>query len=66
MHQLVGAELLDTLRLMVCPLVLPRTGIEPTFEGVDDLALLLTSTKVLDGRIIVLDYQPGGAPPHAQ
>jgi dihydrofolate reductase len=66
MRQLIDAKLLDTLRLMVCPLVLPRSGIEPTFEGLDDLALTLTSTKVLDGRIVVLDYQPSGAAPLAQ
>jgi dihydrofolate reductase len=66
MRQLIEAELLDTLRLMVCPLVLPRTGIEPTFEGLNDLSLLLTSTKILDDRIVVLDYQPSGAPPGAQ
>jgi dihydrofolate reductase len=62
MRQLIDAQLLDVLRLMVCPLVLPHTGIEPTFEGLDDLAFALTSTKVLDGRILVLDYQPNGAP----
>lgn len=66
MRQLVEAKLLDTLRLMVCPLVLPHTGIEPTFEGLDDLALELTSSKVLDGRILLLDYEPGGGPPRAE
>jgi dihydrofolate reductase len=63
MRQLIAANLLDTLRLMVCPLALPETGVEPTFEGTADLGLELTATKVLDGRILLLDYRPAGNPP---
>ncbi len=63
MRQLVAANLLDVLRLMVCPLAVPVSGIEPTFEGLDDLALDLASTDVLDGRILLLDYRPAGKPP---
>lgn len=66
MRQLIAEGLLDTLRLMICPLVLPRTGIEPTFEGLDDLSLLLSATRILDGRIVVLDYQPAGVPPRLE
>ncbi len=63
MRQLVAANLLDTLRLMVCPLVVPETGVEPTFEGMADMGLELASTKVLDSRILLLDYRPAGKPP---
>lgn len=63
MRQLIAADLLDVLRLMVCPLVLPKSGVEPTFKGMSDLALGLTSSKVLDGRILLLDYHPAGQPP---
>ncbi|MBA2679975.1 MAG: dihydrofolate reductase family protein, partial [Ktedonobacteraceae bacterium] len=31
-RQLLAAGLVDRLKLVVCPLVLPQTGIEPTFE----------------------------------
>lgn len=63
MRQLVTSGLLDVLRLIVCPLILPKTGTERIFEGLDDIGFELTSTKVLDRRVIVLDYRPVGAPP---
>jgi len=63
MRQLVAVELLDVLRLIVCPLVVPDSGIEATFEGMDDLALDLAATRVLDGRVLLLDYRPAGQPP---
>lgn len=63
MRQLVATNLLDTLRLMVCPLVVPETGVEPIFDGMADMGLELASTKVLDGRILLLDYRPAGIPP---
>ena len=50
---------------MLCPLVLPRTGAEPAFEGWPDTAFELLSTRVLDGRVLVLDYRPAGAPPRS-
>jgi dihydrofolate reductase len=64
-RQLAAAGLLDVLRLMVCPLILPKTGIEPLFEGFEDLAFTLSSHHVLDGRVLVLDYRPNGSPPTA-
>jgi dihydrofolate reductase len=66
MRQLVEAGLLDGLRLTVCPLVLPKTGVERIFEGFEDTGFELASTKVLDGRVLVLEYRPAGAPPTAQ
>jgi dihydrofolate reductase len=65
-RQLAGAGLLDRLKLVVCPLVLPKTGVEPTFEGWDDTAFDLVSTKVLDGRALLLEYCPAGAPPYSE
>ncbi|GAA4431219.1 dihydrofolate reductase family protein [Georgenia halophila] len=62
-HQLLGAEALDRLRLIVCPLVLPQTGLEPLFAGLPDLAFDLESTRVLDDRVLLLDYRPAGPPP---
>ncbi len=63
MRQLVEAKLLDTLRLMVCPLAVPETGVEPVFEGMADLAFALSSQETLDSRVLVLDYRPDGPPP---
>lgn len=62
-RQLAEAKLLDMIRLTVCPLVLPETGIEPVFKGWPDLAFDLASQEVLDDRLLVLEYRPAGDPP---
>jgi dihydrofolate reductase len=64
-RQLLMAELVDCLKLVVCPLVLPQTGIVPTFEGLPDMGFDLLSTRVLDGRVLLLEYRPTGAPPYS-
>jgi dihydrofolate reductase len=63
MRQLIEAKLLDVLRLMVCPLVLPKTGVERIFEGLPDGAFTLSSQQLLDKRVLLLDYRPSGSPP---
>ena len=63
-RQLLTAGLVDRLKLVVCPLVLPQTGVEPTFEGLPDMGFDLLSTRVLDGRVLLLEYRPTGAPPY--
>ena len=63
MRQLIEADLLDLLRLMVCPLILPRTGVERIFEELPDMAFALSAQQVLDARVLVLDYRPNGLPP---
>ena len=63
-RQLLTAGLVDRLKLAVCPLVLPQTGVEPTFDGLPDMGFDLLSTKVLDGRVLLLEYRPAGAPPY--
>ena len=62
--QLVVAGLVDRLKLVICPLILPKTGIEPTFEGLPDTGFDLVSNQVLDGRVLLLEYRPAGAPPY--
>ncbi len=64
-RQLLAAGLVDRLKLVVCPLVLAQTGIEPTFEGLPDMGFDLLSTRVLDGRVLLLEYRPVGAPPYS-
>lgn len=60
--ELAKAGVLDTLRLIICPLALPETGIEPVFEGMGDIKFDLQGTRTLDDRIIIIDYGPNGAP----
>jgi dihydrofolate reductase len=62
-HQLLTGGLVDRLKLAVCPLVLPQTGMEPPFEGLPDMGFGLLFTRVLDGRVLLLEYHPAGAPP---
>jgi dihydrofolate reductase len=63
MRQLVEARMLDVLRLMICPLVVPETGLERIFAEFPDMAFTLSSHEVLDGRVLLLDYRPAGPPP---
>ncbi len=63
-RQLLTARLVDRLKLVVCPLILPQTGIEPTFEGLPDMGFHLLSTGILDGRVLLLEYRPIGSPPY--
>ena len=64
-HQLLRAQLVDHLRLVVFPLIIGETGREPAFEELPDIGLELASHSVLDGRVVVLDYAPRGAPPYS-
>ncbi len=57
---LMGAGLVDRLRLVVFPQILGETGREPLFAGYPDIGLELVETGVLDGRIVVLEYRPSG------
>lgn len=64
--QLLISDLIDRLRLIICPLVLPKTGVEPFFTKLPELQFELLEQKVLDNRIIVLDYKPAGTPPYTR
>ncbi len=50
--------LVDRLRLMVFPLILSRAGREPIYSGYPQAGLKLIDTKVLDSRIVLLEYRP--------
>jgi dihydrofolate reductase len=47
----------DRLRLMIFPQVLGQTGVERSLQDLPDINLRLTSTRVLDRRLVLLDYQ---------
>jgi dihydrofolate reductase len=57
-RSLFGLKLVDRLRLAVFPLVLGPDGREPWFAGYPRAGLDLVASTVLDGRIILLEYQP--------
>lgn len=63
-RQLLVAGLVDRLKLAICPLILPQTGVEPIFAELPDMGFDLLSSKVLDGRVLLLEYRPTGAPPY--
>ena len=47
----------DRLRLMIFPQVLGESGRERILQDLPDINLRLTSTQVLDKRLVLLDYQ---------
>ena len=61
-RQLVNAALVDRLRLMVFPLFVGPSGAEPAYEGFDEGELELRGQRVLDGRILLVEYTPTGRP----
>jgi len=50
--------LIDRLRLMVFPLILGKTGKEPIYADYPRVPLELVGTKVLDSRLVLLEYSP--------
>jgi dihydrofolate reductase len=59
-RQLCDAGLVDRLRLMTFPLLVGPTGSEPAFAGLAAGELELAGHRVLDGRIVLLEYVPTG------
>lgn len=55
---LMVAGLVDRLRLVVFRQILGHTGREPLFAGLPDINLELIDTKVLDSRLVTLEYYP--------
>jgi dihydrofolate reductase len=58
----VNAALVDRLRLMVFPLVVGPSGAEPAFDGLDEGELELVDQRILDGRILLVEYRPTATP----
>ena len=50
--------LIDRLRIMVFPLTLGDAGREPMYAGYPMTKLELLDTKVLDSRLLLLEYRP--------
>jgi len=60
--QLINTGLIDNLRLMVFPLFCGPTGREWAFDALNESELTLNSQRVLDDRILLIDYTPTGRP----
>ena len=57
-RSLMQLGLVDRLRLMVFPVILGGAGREPIFTNYARTPLELITSKVLDSRLICLEYQP--------
>lgn len=54
---MIQLGLVDRLRLMIFPLILGTVGKEPIFAAYPRTTLTLMNTRVLDSRIILLEYE---------
>ena len=59
-RQLMGASLVDRLRLLIFPLVAGDAGREAAFAQMASADMELADHRVLDGRILLMDYRPTG------
>jgi dihydrofolate reductase len=59
---LMELGLIDRLQLQVHPIVLGPAGGRAIFDGYETTRLRLVESTVLDGRVVVLDYEPLFAP----
>jgi dihydrofolate reductase len=57
-RSLLRLDLVDRLRLLVFPLILGDTGLEPFFRELPATRLRLLDTAVLDGRLLLQEYGP--------
>ncbi|WP_216901648.1 dihydrofolate reductase family protein [Nocardia alni] len=59
-RQLADAGLVDRLRLMTFPLLAGNAGRDAAFAGMSSGDLELVDHRVLDGRILLIEYRPTG------
>jgi dihydrofolate reductase len=59
-RQLVDVGLVDRLRLMIFPLVAGPAGREAAFQGIASADLELVNHRILDGRVLLVEYRPTG------
>lgn len=58
--QLLRAGLVDRLRLMTFPLLVGQSGRVPAFAEAASADLELADHRVLDGRVLLIEYRPTG------
>jgi dihydrofolate reductase len=59
-RQLMGAGLVERLRLMIFPLLAGSSGREAAFADIASADLKLADHRVLDGRVLLVEYRPTG------
>ena len=59
-RQLLDAGLVDRLRLVTFPLIAGPPGREPAFEAMGSTDLELVGHRVLDNRLLLIEYRPTG------
>ncbi len=59
-RQLIGAGLVDRLRLMTFPLLAGEFGREAAFEDVRSGELELVDHRAFDRRVLLIEYRPTG------
>jgi dihydrofolate reductase len=59
-RRLMSASLVDRLRLMIFPLIAGDAGREAFFADMASADLELVDHRVLDGRVLLVDYRPTG------
>jgi dihydrofolate reductase len=59
-RQLVAAGLVDRLRLVTFPLLAGPDGREWAFTGIASADMELVEHRVLDGRVLLVEYHPTG------
>jgi dihydrofolate reductase len=59
-RQLANAGLVDRLRLMTFPLIAGEAGREAAFADTASAELELVDHRVLDGRLLLVEYRPTG------
>jgi dihydrofolate reductase len=57
-NNLMQLGLVDQLRLMVFPLTLGADGQDPAYAGLPRAGLELIESKILDSRLVLLNYRP--------
>jgi dihydrofolate reductase len=57
-RSLLAAGLADRFRVVVFPVITGSSGRERIYDGYPDVALDMTSSRIFDGRIQLLEYVP--------
>jgi dihydrofolate reductase len=57
-RSLVNAGVVDRFRVVVFPVITGSSGRERIYDGYPDVALEMTSSRIFDGRIQLLEYVP--------
>jgi riboflavin biosynthesis pyrimidine reductase len=57
-RSLVEAGLVDRFRVGIFPVITGATGAERIYDGYPDVALEMTESRTLDGRILMVEYRP--------